>query len=163
MRSVLPIAQKGYRRMQSQESHINTETARIETDERHVVVRFGGETIAESRRAIRVTETGHPPVFYIVPEDVRVELLEAIEQQTECPHKGIAHYYNITLDDGRRAEAAAWCYPEPKAEFEAIQHGIAFYPARVDATVDGHQVGPEEDPYYGGWIIDERSPVEKAT
>lgn len=140
--------------MQRQESNAGTDSARIEPDDRHVVVRFGGETIAESRGAIRVTEVGHPPVFYIPPEDVRVEVLEAIEKQTECPLKGIAHYYDITIN-GRRAEAAAWCYPEPKPGFEVIQHAIAFYPAHVEATVADRPVEPEENPYYGGWIIHE--------
>ena len=142
--------------MQRQGPGIETEGARIEPDDRHVVVRFGGETIADSRRSVRVTEAGHPPVFYIPPEDVRVELLEATEQQTHCPLKGDAHYYDIEVG-GERAGLAAWCYPEPKPGFEAIQHAIAFYPAHVEATVGGKAVGSEENPYYGGWVIDESS------
>ncbi len=148
------MAQKGYRTMKSNETPVEPDSATIEPDERHVVVRFGGETIADSRAAIRVTEAGHPPAFYVPPEDVRVDLLDAIERQTECPHKGIAHYYDIAVD-GSRAEAAAWCYPEPKPGFAAIQHAIAFYPAPVEATVDGRPVEPEANPYYGGWVIDE--------
>jgi uncharacterized protein (DUF427 family) len=138
--------------MQRQESNVETGGARIEPDDRRIVVRFGGETIADSRRAVRVTEPGHPPVYYIPPEDVRVELLVANDEMTHCPLKGDAHYYDIAID-GERAESAAWCYPEPKPGFEAIRHGIAFYPARVDATIDGRQVKPEEDPYYGGWVL----------
>lgn len=140
--------------MQRQESSTATDAPRVEPDDRHVVVRFGDETIADTHRAIRVTEAGHPPVFYIPPEDVRVEMLEAIERQTECPLKGIAHYYDIDVA-GRTAEGAAWCYPEPKPEFAAIQHAIAFYPARVAATVDGTPVSPEANPYYGGWVVEE--------
>ncbi len=147
------MAQKGYRRMPSQESQNETDVARIETDERHIVVTFGGETIADTHHAIRVSENGHPPVLYIPPENVRVELLDAIERQTECPHKGIAHYYDIVVGN-ERAEAAAWCYPEPKPGFEPIQHAIAFYPARVEATVEGQAVTPEENPYYGGWVFE---------
>lgn len=139
--------------MQRQESTTSTDQPRVVPDDRHVVVRFGGETIADSRSAIRVTEAGHPPVFYIPPEDIRVELLDAVERQTECPLKGIAHYYDIVVE-GERAEGAAWCYPEPKPGFEAIQHAIAFYPARVEATIDGTPVSPEENPYYGGWVIE---------
>ena len=139
--------------MQPNESQVEADVARIEPDDRRVVVRFGGETIADSRGAIRVTEAGHPPVFYIPPEDVHVEVLDAIERQTECPIKGIAHYYDIVVGT-ERAEAAAWCYPEPKPAFEAIQSAIAFYPAQIEATVDGTPVTPEENPYYGGWVID---------
>lgn len=139
--------------MQRQEPETATDAPRVEPDDRHVVVRFGGETIADSRRAVRVTEAGHPPVFYLPPEDVRTELLEATGQRTHCPLKGDAYSYDI-IAGGRVAEAAAWCYPEPKPGFEAIQHAIAFYPARVDAcAVDGRPVSPEADPYYGGWIV----------
>jgi uncharacterized protein (DUF427 family) len=140
--------------MQRQQSTIATDAPRVEPDDRHVVVRLGGETVADSRRAIRLFEDGHPPAYYIPPEDVRVELLEAIERQTECPLKGIAHYYDIEIE-GERAGGAAWCYPEPKPGFEVIQHAIAFYPAQVEATIDGKPVMPEENPYYGGWVVDE--------
>lgn len=128
---------------------------RVEPDTRHVVVRFGGEVVADTRRAVRVLETSHPPVFYIPPEDVRIELLESNGQQTWCEFKGDAHYYDLVVD-GKVSESAAWCYPEPRAGYEAIQHGIAFYPGRVDeCTVDGERVTPQAGGFYGGWITSE--------
>ncbi len=41
--------------------------------------------------------TGHPPVYYVPPEDVCTELLDATDQQTHCPLKGDAHYYDIVV------------------------------------------------------------------
>ncbi len=128
---------------------------RVEPDNRHVIVTFGGEVVADTRRAHRVLETSHPPVFYIPPEDVRVELLDSNGEQTWCEFKGDAHYYDIAVGD-RRSRSVAWCYPEPSEGFEPIQYAIAFYPDRVDScTVDGEAVQAQRGGFYGGWITSE--------
>jgi uncharacterized protein (DUF427 family) len=128
---------------------------RVEPDNRRVIVTFGGEIIANTERAYRVLETSHPPVFYIPPEDVRVELLDANGEQTWCEFKGDAHYYDIAVGD-RRNLSVAWCYPEPREGFEPIQYAIAFYPDRVDScTVDGEVVRAQQGGFYGGWITSE--------
>ena len=125
---------------------------RVESDSRRVTVRFGEVVIADSTRAHRVLETSHPPVYYIPPEDVRVEHLIANGQQTWCEFKGDAHYYDVVVDD-QRSESAAWCYPEPIPGFEAIQYAIAFYPSRVDeCNVDGETVDAQAGEFYGGWV-----------
>ncbi|HWK80294.1 MAG TPA: DUF427 domain-containing protein, partial [Thermomicrobiales bacterium] len=46
---------------------------RLSPSDAEVIVEIGGVEIAHSTRAIRVLETGHPPVWYIPPEDVRLE------------------------------------------------------------------------------------------
>ena len=128
---------------------------RVEPDGRHVVVRFGDTIVADTRRAVRVLETSHPPVFYIPPEDERVDLLIANDQSSWCEFKGEARYYDLVVGDAESA-SAAWCYPEPAKGYEAIQHAIAFYPGRVDAcTVDGERVRPQPGEFYGGWITGE--------
>ncbi len=38
---------------------------RVEPTDELVIVTLGGETIAESRRSLRVLETSHPPVYYL--------------------------------------------------------------------------------------------------
>ncbi|MFJ4280703.1 DUF427 domain-containing protein [Streptomyces massasporeus] len=43
-------------------------------DDRDVRVECAGQAVAETRRAVRVLETSHPPMFYIAPQDVRTEL-----------------------------------------------------------------------------------------
>ncbi len=117
-----------------------------------VVVAFAGTTLAESRRAIRVLETSHAPVYYLPPEDVRMDLLESIPRRTFCEYKGSAAYADAVVGD-RRAAAACWWYPTPTPGFAAIAGWIAFYPSRVDRiTVDGEVVRPVGGDFYGSWV-----------
>ncbi len=117
-----------------------------------VRVVFNGQTVAETRRALRVLETSHPPTFYIPPEDVRLELLERTARRTFCEFKGDAVYWTLRVE-GRESVDAAWSYPQPAPGYEAIRDYLAFYPSRVDAcTVDGEPVTPQESDFYGGWI-----------
>lgn len=44
---------------------------RLEPTAKHLKVIFNGLTIAETRRALRLLETSHPPSYYFPPEDVR--------------------------------------------------------------------------------------------
>lgn len=128
---------------------------RVEADSRRIVVEFRGTIIADSTATWRVLETSHPPVFYIPPEDVRVELLVASERTSVCEFKGEARYYDIVVGD-QVSKSAAWCYPEPLPGQEQIGYAIAFYPGRVDrATVDGEIVRPQPGAFYGGWITSE--------
>jgi uncharacterized protein (DUF427 family) len=118
----------------------------------HVVVSFAGETIAESRRAIRVLETSHAPVYYLPPDDVRSDLLEPTPRQTWCEFKGAATYGDVVAG-GRRSSAACWWYATPTPPFAAIALWVAFYPSRVDlVTVDGERVRPVGGDFYGSWV-----------
>lgn len=45
---------------------------RLEVFSGHIHIVFDGITIADTRRAKRILETSHPPVYYIPPEDVRM-------------------------------------------------------------------------------------------
>src|SRR3954452_22717075 len=81
---------------------------RVEPERRHVRVVLGGETIAESDRALRVLETAGPPTVYIPREDVREDtLIVAEDVQTECEWKGTASYVHGEAG-GRRANRVAW-------------------------------------------------------
>jgi uncharacterized protein (DUF427 family) len=125
---------------------------RVENSDRHIQVVFGGVTIADSRRARRVLETSHPPVYYIPPEDVRMEHLVRNPRSTWCEWKGAARYYDLEAG-GRKEPAAAWFYPDPTPPFESLRGYIAFYPGRMDACfVDGEQVQAQPGDFYGGWI-----------
>ncbi len=118
----------------------------------HVVVTFAGTTLAESRRAIRVLETSHAPVYYLPPEDVRMDLLVPTDRRTACEFKGVAAYADAVVGDGRAA-AACWWYPKPTPAFEPIALWIAFYPSRVDRiTVDGETVRAVGGDFYGSWV-----------
>jgi uncharacterized protein (DUF427 family) len=123
--------------------------------ERRVRVVHGGETIAESNRALRVLETSSPPTIYIPPEDVRTELLEPADGHTVCEWKGQASYFDVA-DPDRRSERAAWTYYEPKQDYSQLQGHIAFYAGRVDAAFLGdEQVTAQAGDFYGGWITEE--------
>lgn len=103
----------------------------IEPCLKHVRVVLGGETIADSRRTAMLSESGHQPVYYFPPEDVRADVLEASDRHTVCPKKGEASYHSIRVGD-RLERAAAWYYPEPLDGAAAIKDMIAFYWDRMD-------------------------------
>jgi uncharacterized protein (DUF427 family) len=125
---------------------------RLEDSDRHIQVIFNGVVVADTRRAKRVLETSHPPVYYIPPEDVRMEYLSATDRTTFCEWKGQAAYYSITVGEQATAQAA-WFYPRPTSEFAPIKDYIAFYPSKMEACmVDGEQVQPQPGDFYGGWI-----------
>ena len=125
---------------------------RVEDSARHIQVVFNGVVVADTRRARRVLETSHPPVYYIPPEDIRMEYLLPSPHRTWCEWKGQAAYYHVQVGD-RRAENAAWVYPRPTPGYESISGYVAFYPGRMDAcTVDGELVQAQPGDFYGGWI-----------
>jgi len=111
-----------------------------------------GVTIADTRRAIRVLETSHPPGWYLPPDDVRLDLLERAAGTSACEYKGIATYRTLRLGD-RLIHHACWVYERPAKGYEAIRDHLSFYPGRVDACfVDEEQVVPQAGGFYGGWI-----------
>lgn len=125
---------------------------RLERVSKHIRVEFGGVTIADSRRAKRVLETSHPPVYYIPEEDISMENLARGSGTSFCEWKGQAVYYDVVAGE-RRAARAAWTYPDPTSGFAAIKNHIAFYPGMMDACyVDGEQVTPQPGGFYGGWV-----------
>jgi uncharacterized protein (DUF427 family)/class 3 adenylate cyclase len=97
-----------------------------------VRVEFGGETVADSRRALVLHETRLPPVYYLPRADVREDLLEPSDYRTYCPFKGNASYWTLVVG-GSRAEHAAWSYEDPLPEAAPIRGHLAFYRNRVDA------------------------------
>lgn len=82
---------------------------------RHVVVRVGGEVVAETRRPVAVVETGMPVRWYVPEADVRDGVLDVSETTSVCLYKGVATYEHVDVG-GRRYEDAAWCCREPLLE-----------------------------------------------
>ncbi|HSN75119.1 MAG TPA: DUF427 domain-containing protein [Anaerolineae bacterium] len=125
---------------------------RVERTGKHIQVVFHGVVIADSRRAWRVLETSHPPVYYIPPEDIRMDCLRPAQGSSFCEWKGQAGYYDVRVGDKTIANAA-WYYPRPTPAFAGIKDHVAFYAQPMDAcTVDGEQVQPQPGQFYGGWI-----------
>src|SRR5207302_10110121 len=81
--------------------------------ERPVRVELRGTVLAQSKAALRVLETSHPPTIYVPPADVRMDLLEtSAARATWCEFKGSARYLDAVVA-GDRTRAVAWTYPEP--------------------------------------------------
>lgn len=127
---------------------------RLDASTEHVVVEHGGRRIADTRRAVRVLETSHPPTYYIPRADVADGVLEPARSglRTVCEYKGAARYWDLVVA-GRRVADAAWSFPQPTPGYETIAGHVAFYPGRVDrCLVDDEVVQPQAGGFYGGWI-----------
>lgn len=128
---------------------------RVEETDRHIQIVFNGVVIADTRRAWRVLETSHPPVYYLPPDDVQRQYLIRTSGSSYCEWKGSAGYYTLTVED-RSVPNAAWFYPNPTPAFAVIRDYIAFYPGKMDrCTVDGEVVQAQSGDFYGGWITKE--------
>ncbi len=132
---------------------------RLEATESTIRVVQQGVVLAETRRALRILETSHPPVFYLPPEDVRMDLLRrSAGRNSFCEFKGTAVYWSLHLggEIGPGTEAVpdvAWSYPAPSPQYAGLRNHLAFYASRVDeCTVDGERVQAQAGDFYGGWI-----------
>jgi uncharacterized protein (DUF427 family) len=82
---------------------------------------WNGKVLAQSDRTV-VVEGNH----YFPPDAVNREFFEGSETHTQCPWKGTASYYTVSVD-GKSNPDAAWYYPQPKAEAENIRDYVAFW------------------------------------
>ncbi len=107
---------------------------------RHVKVTVNGEVVAETERPKLLFETGLPPRYYFLPEDVRTELLVESETKTICPYKGVASHWSVEVD-GERVEDAAWMYPESLPEATKVEGHFSFYVDKAELEVDEERQG----------------------
>jgi uncharacterized protein (DUF427 family) len=101
-----------------------------------VQVKFGGQVIADSTRALTLQESTYPAVQYIPREDAQMAFFESTAHKTHCPYKGDASYFSLKAGD-KRAENAVWSYVEPYPQVAGIAGHLAFYPDRVDSIEIG--------------------------
>ena len=102
----------------------------------HVVVRVGGEVVAETRRPVKVFETSLPPRWYVPRADVRPGALADSATRTVCPYKGVASYHTVR-GGGQSVTDGAWYYPEPLPEVAGIAGHVSFLGPGVEVLVDG--------------------------
>ena len=125
---------------------------RVEPRSERVIVRLGGQVIADTTDAVRVLETSHPPVYYLPLDSFPAGVLVPVEGTSFCEFKGEAHYFDVVAG-GVVVPRAGWTYPEPTRGFEALSTRVALYPEHMDSCeVNGEQVTFQEGGFYGGWI-----------
>lgn len=103
----------------------------INPNPNRVRVSSGGRVVADTTRALTLSEASLPAVQYIPREDAVMASLARTDHVTHCPYKGDAAYYSIRLDDGRSAENAVWTYENPYPAVAPIAGHLAFYRDRV--------------------------------
>jgi uncharacterized protein (DUF427 family) len=108
----------------------------VRSTSRHVRVVAGDEVLAQSRRAVLLSETGLPNRFYLPADDVRAELLELSGTHTVCPYKGTASYRSLRTSSELIADAA-WYYPEPLEGVRAVRGYLCFDAEGIETWVDG--------------------------
>jgi uncharacterized protein (DUF427 family) len=99
---------------------------------RHLVVRDGGQVVAESHAPLVLYESGFAPRWYVPRSDIDESALVPLRGQTFCPYKGLASYYTVG-----KAERAAWSYREAWPEVAAVRDLVSFEPDEVEVTLDG--------------------------
>ncbi len=77
--------------------------------------------LAESEETV-VVEGNH----YFPPEAINWEFFEENTRHTTCPWKGLASYYDVSVD-GDVNKSAAWFYPEPSTAAAHIRNHVAFW------------------------------------
>jgi uncharacterized protein (DUF427 family) len=134
---------------------------RVEPTTEHVVVTLGGLVVLDTRRALRVLETSHPPTYYLPLADAAPSAFVPAAGSSWCEFKGRASYLDVVGGGAAGAAgappvvapSAAWTYPAPSAGFESLAGHVALYPDRMDAcTVDGEPVRGQDGGFYGGWV-----------
>lgn len=84
---------------------------------------WNGAVIAEAAdEDVRVVENN----VYFPPSAVTRAYLQHSSHQSECPWKGTALYYHLTVA-GKFNDNAAWYYPAPHAAAAEIAGYIAFW------------------------------------
>ena len=81
---------------------------------------WNGEVIAESNETV-VVEGNH----YFPVSSVTEEHLKPSDTTYECPWKGTANYYNLSVADAENPDAA-WYYANPKDAAKEIAERVAF-------------------------------------
>jgi uncharacterized protein (DUF427 family) len=98
---------------------------------KHVVVKAGDVTIADTHSAVSLAESNYPPVLYVPLSDVDAAQIERTDHATYCPYKGDAGYYSLPAL-GSLGDNAVWEYTDPYPAVAEIKGTVAFYADRVE-------------------------------
>jgi uncharacterized protein (DUF427 family) len=130
---------------------------RLESTPQRIWIVHAGRTIADTARsgdgALRILETSHPPVYYLPPSAIDMQLVvPSGARQSFCEFKGFATYWSLSIP-GHDSPNAAWSYESPSPTYAAMRGHLAFYATRLDECWVGEErVVPQPGDFYGGWI-----------
>lgn len=125
---------------------------RVEPVAERITIRLGGDLIADTRGAMRVLETSHPPVYYLPIADFVPGALVDAPGGSFCEFKGAARYFDVRGGDTLR-RGAAWNYPHPSPGYEILADRVAVYAAQMDECTVGDEIAvPQPGGFYGGWV-----------
>ncbi|MEM7255491.1 MAG: DUF427 domain-containing protein [Pseudomonadota bacterium] len=134
-----------------------------------VMVKIGSTKVAETDRALVLTETRLDPVFYIPASDVRTDLFRATELHTYCPFRGNASYWSFAPDADvePQYENIAWSYEEPFFDARRIRGHVAFYADRVQIDVEQTPPTIRAEPTYANplvrWLLQDANEAASTT
>jgi uncharacterized protein (DUF427 family) len=94
---------------------------------RRIEVRVSDTVLVDTDRTVLLLETSLVPRLYVAKDDVRMDLLSPSETTTYCSYKGVASYWNATVD-GTVVPDVAWSYeqPLPTSGCDAIRGRLSF-------------------------------------
>lgn len=101
-----------------------------------VRARIGERTIADTNGALELREAAYPAVMYVPLADVDQAALLPSDTASYCPYKGQAGYYGISDGQLESITDAVWYYATPYPAVAAIVGHVAFYPDKVELTVE---------------------------
>jgi uncharacterized protein (DUF427 family) len=106
----------------------------IEPTAARVVVKIGGQVVADTSDALTLDEAGYAPVRYIPARDIDQTVLRPSETTTYCPYKGDAGYLSVEIAGQEPLNDVAWFYEEPYASVAEIANRVAFYADRAEVV-----------------------------
>lgn len=104
----------------------------IRDTSRHLVVRVGERTVADTTAPVVLYESGFAPRWYVPRTDIDASALTPVDGRTFCPYKGLASYYDVG-----GVNRAAWYYPEAWSEVSRIRDHVSFEQDKVTVVLDG--------------------------
>lgn len=113
-----------------------------------VRVLAGDYVVADTDKALLMSETGLPNRYYLPADAVDGDLLRPSQTTTVCPYKGTATYWSLRLPD-RRLTDAVWSYVDPFEDAARIRRLLCLVHDELTLEVDGEptqQPGAEDPP-----------------
>jgi uncharacterized protein (DUF427 family) len=99
----------------------------LEPTAKRIRAELGEVVVADSTGAFLLHESGHQPVYYFPPQDVRTDLFEPSPRRSSVPTKGDATYFTLRAGD-EVLHNGAWTYENPPPAAPPQLKGlIAFY------------------------------------